>query len=657
MVFDTSTPENLTDVVTSYSVPVSAGFKAAGIKGALIAGLGTHSLNTYNLSQNAGSGPSRKESMLGSSRKALNISDGRRSRIGSAPAVKRSKTSRDTQGVERDMIDKAMIPSLGRNRLTGVVLRTGKRLKSYDPIAPFLANLLQNGTATTQFSGIITAQVKRFTDAGSQGVRTVIAQNFRHRFAQNCTNTGAFPTLLPFPPGPSPQYNVAYPTVTAGNVSVGTVLTPEAPAFGLVNDTAPSGSETKISGPYHQHYQYENCWSPLNICDLEDMSWNLNKLKLTTNSTAYNNSGGNRGQSTDNGHLILPNVAVWKSDFHRCYSAIENQNFINSMKPDSETVQPAYESTYSYQSVLKGGNIKYQFSNKQSTGARVEVIVYRMKQNKNQIGAWINYAAADPFTVAASSGGNLGNPLNNIVPPIAAGYMNTCEGKLGTDNLGGRDPNPRDIVDNPEFPLLPVLKKTINARESFKEVSRTAFALPAGGTRELDIMLEGIKYTPGNSVNQNSLVICTGQSGDVADLPGCLDKHSYTVVISVCGVKMTRNIAAGLAAPSPDTMNPNWEPPSINLGDVHCGASVEYTATYTENLGACCYKQPTKNMLNNSGKAKDVFITQPQPTAVTRPVTILPIDDAVRGTNVVTRTVDSNLVNSTTVTMDTGEAS
>ncbi len=533
----------------------------------------------------------------------------RKSKVKLGPTTKNSKkTMRDIYSNSRPMIGDNLIPSLSTNQLTGVVLNKQNTLGTHDPIGLFLSNLMQRGQVVSQFAGLIEANSNLYGDQ-SRGTRTVICQNFRHRFSDDLTiNFGNYDAN-----------NAAYPT------GYGTILTPYADAYTLPGTSGGTNNGTSISGAMHVHKPNENCWAALNRADMEDMMWNLNKLKL-----APQGQGGNA------------NILLWRSaprfmeDKHRRQSSIEINNLeASSLTTSVDPIVPS-PAPYKFDAVFFGGHVKYHFMNKESTGARVEVIVYRMKKNTRSNNQYTAYEPLDPTVTQAGDLGYQANPLNNIVSPIMAGYRDKYIGKLGTDNMdgNGQDMNFfKGIYNNPEYPLLPHYKATKQSLTAYKEVSRTAVALPAGGSRDVTVQLDGIKYDPSNAYN---FLNRTSPGGDTLyQLPGIMDEYSYAIVIAVCGVKMSRMIADKKADPSTGVQSD--ELVQAVIGDIHSNATIQYTAEYVENIGAASYKKPGRVNLYNNCLAKDSKVKENNFTTTTSTsvvgVTTLPVEKTIRLTN------------------------
>jgi len=545
----------------------------------------------------------------------------RKTHLGTAVPLA-SKSMRDSLGRSRPAIGEELITSLENQEEPGVILNRQRVLGKYDPIGMFLSNLMQNGQTVSQWSGIIRAANSLLKDESS-GARTNICQNFRHRFSQNDPIVFGNPTAN----------NNIYP------YGFGTVLYPNSNA----SYAWPPGSQTSFEAGIYIHKPNENCWAPLNRPDLEDMCWNLNKLKLAPLDSANLTPNPVLESQYENP------VPVFDKEAHRRQSQIEYNNLydsnINNADPDDIRIIPP---RYRYEAVLKGGHVKYKFVNKESTGARVEVIVYRMKKNARSNNSFNAYAPVDPTIIEPGMTGANANPLSNICHPIMNGFKDKTLGKLGTDNLQftpgsttfANEFDPAWIYNNPEYPLLPEMKATRQTNLSYKEISRTAVCLPAGGAREITVKFDGVKYDPADIykfLNRDSA------SGSTPyQLPGILDDYSYSVVISVCGVKMTRLV---------NDTDPDGNELSAPLFDVHSNAEVMYTAEYVENLGAACYKHPGRvNLFNNALQTPTKILPNPTPGASTSvtPVTTIPVEKALRLTNTSTPGDSAYVKNTTT---------
>jgi len=602
------------------------GYKTGGIIPGLVSGIGGALKNQYNLMRGQMNDPNSsrlKRQAHRTSQGSANAKSRRQGAIqiarnGKGTSVKNTTISngskrvmRDTVAEERPMIGSELIPSLATNRLPAVSLKLGKRLTGLDPITPFLKNLMQSATASCQYGGRIKSNKENESTnpLNQQGERFVISQCFRHCWGDKNFYSPTVNTANP------PVSTDNYPDVT-GNTTLGPIC--------YSTSLPPGGAlQATVSSPYYPHKHGENNFAMLSRPDLEDMMWNLNKLKLVQNTYAFNDPTTNVGQgiggysnpaNVPNNPMFLRNVAAYQPNRHYRISAIMANNLNNA---DTDAIDWK-ESTYKYTSVFKHGTIKYDFKNTEMTGARIEVIVYKGKQGRTST----DYSGG--FDPGNSDNIPAGQPLANLTDAIGTGYVNTVMDKVGTEQMGGRTPDPSDIYTNPMYPLLPELKKTKQSSVRFKEISRTAFSLTSGAQRTLEIVLPGDEYDPANVPTLD--VTASGAAGVSGH--AILDEHSYTVVISVCGVKMSRNISTVQTAAD--------LPTETIVGEIHCGFDVEYLCTYTEKIGAAKYKdRPTINLFNDA-IACDTTV-KPNVDADVQcpvtPVTVIPIEHTVRNTN------------------------
>ncbi len=523
---------------------------------------------------------------------------------------------RDTTAHERPMIGSELIPSLATNRLPAVSLKLGKRLTKLDAITPFLKNLCQSGKMACQYGGRFKSDTQNSSanPMNQQGERMVVSQNFRHCWASKDFYNPSVDTSEP------PANTDGYPDV-AGNTTMGPICySVSVPSFG--------GVQATVASPYYPHYNGQNNFSMISRPDCEDMMWNMNKLKLVADDSQFNDNVDNIGQSVGGyslpaNHANMPmfhrNVAAYQPNRHFRISAIMANNLYPASLSGDQPETEWTEAPYKYNAVFKHGTVKYDFKNCEMTGARVEIIVYKAKKNK---------VSSDRTSDFSSTNNPLktdGRPLDNILPVIGQGYIDTVFDKVGTEDMGGRLPNKKDIFTNPMYPLLPELKKTKQGDMRFKEVSRTAFALTSGAQRTLEIVLPGDEYDPVNicTADPTSSTLGAGIASHA-----CMDDHTYTVVIAVCGVKMTRMVS------TVETADNN--PTDTIVGEIHCPFNVEYLCTYTEHLGACKYKNPNAVNVFNNALVCDTSVKPEQGAANQVPasaITVVPLENTVRNTN------------------------
>jgi hypothetical protein len=327
-------------------------------------------------------------------------------------------------------------------------------------------------------------------------------------------------------------------------------------------------------------------YAPYNKADLEDLSWNLNGLKM----------GGPDWNETTS-ITFAGNAPLWKDNDHARQSQIAANNAREGALPNPVTNRIA---PYKYNAVFNKGSVLYQFMNKGLGGAKVDLVIYRVKKTSS---ASLNYDGA-------YLGTNTGVPMDRITHSIGEGYMNHALAKGATDALGGRPPEADDISINPSFPFLPELRKTQQSQLPFAEVARQTFAMPSGSRREVNVVLPGAVYDPCNIPTAMSLLASTSDA-----YPQVFDEGTFCVVMSVSGQKCTQELTEG-----PTT--------GYYIGDMYAGADVQYYATYQECMGACQYKDPPAAQIYTGGA---LIVPADVPSALRHvPITMLPQNQAVR---------------------------
>lgn len=445
---------------------------------------------------------------------------------------------------DQKYFDSHLVMSTGENRLSALNVKLGKQLYP-DVIGPFLAALNGHGKIKMQFAGRCISNI---------GKRHTSIQLFRHNLSETTTTNVNWP-----------EANLPY-ILSPGNPEV------FYPAGGTISNSMPVGSTSMRDIKNGSTY-----WAPYNISDLEDCSWNLNKLKL--GELVWNQASAVPTQ--------LFQVPVFQAEKHARASAIFLNNDRTSSLPGTASATTA---PYRYNAVLNKGQIHYDFMNKGTGGAKVEIIIYRVKK-----GGQLNALPSSQFS---------NNTFCNtaIHQPIGQGYVDTKLAQAGTDALNGRKPKATDVYQDAAFPLLPQLAKTKQIDLPFVEVVRQTFAMTSGARREVTFDLPGEVYDPnnqpGNQVTATPVV------------PPILGNHTYLVYLSCSGVICTDQVT-----PSTQTASAYF-----NVGDTISAANIQFYATYTEHIGACQYKKsPLPNLYsqgaliapgtNPIGFGKDVPIT------------------------------------------------
>ncbi len=390
--------------------------------------------------------------------------------------------------------------------------------------------------------------------------------------------------------------------------------------------TTTLGTKTVSETGFHSFSDGASYIAPLNRADYEDMSWNLNKMKLfPTISTNVN-----LDPSTIDGVLNLAKPMAGtvpltydqfplKIDDHNGCSALMANNLQSfGVEGATNQIKMIGQTSYKYNMVFNQGKISYDFMNKDISPAVVEIIVYKVKKGVN-MESWYN-----GFLTGVIEPSTIGKQL--IENPISKAYVATSLDKIGTDQLNGRMPQEDDVVTNPRYPFLPVLRKQRGVDSSVKEYSRVKFALKSGARRECEIVLGGDIYDPAQvqqgqtpifAVTQADTVVSTtapyletsmqpfGEGyKEPADWPA-MDNHSYIVCMSVQGVKMSAQFNNDIYNKATGDIDGSADIPPPILGDVYCGGDVQYYAKYEETLSAAAYKTPyTGNIYINGNQAE-----------------------------------------------------
>lgn len=450
--------------------------------------------------------------------------------------------------------DSNLLQSQGEKSLTRLNVKLGKQLYP-DCITPFLKHLNGHGKVRMQFGGRILAKVN---------LRHVHMQAFRHRLSAG-----------------TDVVNAAWPAGVESRILGPNNTVPFIPAGPAVAGTTPYPVNTTSLRDINTGDVY---YAPYNTADLEDLSWNLNSLKL-------GNPEWGAGIELPS---FEPNVSLFVDDSHARQSRIAQNNMF---LPDLPTVADSHTSPYRYNAVFNKGSILYNFMNKGLGGAKIDLIVYRIKKGSTQT-----------FT-GNTLANNSTQPFVQIADAIGAGYVATALAKAGTDELIGRPPVSTDVYTNPAFAFLPEMKRTLQSQMMFAEVSRQTFAMPSGSRREVNIVLPGSVYDPTNIPASNVPV-------HPPNYPQIFDQGTYSVVISVSGQKCTQELT--------ETGS------SFNIGDMYAGADIQFFATYTEHMGACQYKDtPTANMYSRGALLPGTGTSVPTQFKVA-PITMLPQNQAVR---------------------------
>lgn len=518
---------------------------------------------------------------------------------------------------------------------TGISLRMNCGKRAYkDPIPSFLQNLSGNGTVRCEWNGIVTSKIDE---------RKYFFTLFRHRFA----NTAS----LTISAGLSQQYQSTYNNM---------ILTPVAPKLVIpMGSNNTSAATAALDSGTYVHQQACTYLAPLNRPDYEDMSWNLNKLKLAPTTRRMDNVAQTQAvysatiDSGTNPNLIFHrDNATLMQNAHRKCSSIEQNNCIPANTSGAANTQ--FSAPYKYNMVFNYGVAHYNFLNKETTGCKVEVIVYKWKKGHAapyNTSAWTTGASGTAFFGLTTT------PTEYLTDPVGIGWVDTKMKNFGTDDLTGRVPSPHDVKDKPYYPFCPKLRATKQSNQPWAEVMRNTFVLPAGGRRAVDVQFPGEIYDPANVPLETppapNVAAPSAQGLYSTAYYSLLDKYTYGVMITVNGCPVSRNLrtdqkVALNTAGDPESAVTKQNQSNFIVGDVADKANLQYYCVYTEHIGACQY-QDTKAIqvyVNGdvklpptlSGTATAAIAPFTEPELYMEGVTILPVSKTVRAARTTTHT-------------------
>lgn len=475
---------------------------------------------------------------------------------------------------------------VGNNWQTPITVRLGKRSSAVEEsIKHFLKLVSGSGKVTTCFGGRLISEADK---------RAYCFNAFRHNLhGSSALNTSA-----------------TYPTNAK-------ILNP-AGTLSLVFDGFPSdfaNNKTLTNAPISNVVDGGFYWSPLNLADYEDMSWNLNRLKIAR-KTSLTTPG------------FADDAAIHGQDLHRVNSEIMQNNIEAAAAgtPSFSKGSRSYiDAPFKYNMVFKQGTVDYTLMNKGEGPCKVEVIVYRIKKAGN---ATLK-AAFDSFDINDS-----------LIAPVKQGYIDKIAERAGTDYLNGRPPVSTDCVSNPAHPFMPITRYTDQSRVPFVEVQRIPIIIPAGSRRPVKIIFGGDKYDPSSVVGR-----VTTHNNAYTPSRSIIDHHGYVVALSVHGVQSTRQFKAGDVKFATSVYTSD----TLNVGDMYAPADLQWYMRYTEEIEAASYKDPGSSKIFVNGclpemndsiiAYNDTYVpdgqggTRPKNAAellYTTPVTIIPQDRAVR---------------------------
>lgn len=460
---------------------------------------------------------------------------------------------------------------VGNNTAPPIRLTLGKQLGPLNSIENFLSLMNATGSVSVSFGG-------KLISAADSRVRTYNIYRHNLHGDANLTENGAYPPGS-FIMNPTGSLNVE---LTGGH-TVSAVL-----------------NRTQIRDIKNGSV----FWSFYNKPDLEDVSWNLNKLKLGPQSQVAGTDDFNTPVNGASPKIqLLDDVKLLQGSAHRAFSAMYQNNERHDY---GSTPGSARSSPYIYDSVFKQGTVDYLFMNKGQSPCEVEIIVYRTKKNGIQ-GVAGKFGDFDIQT--------------QLEGPITQGMMKKVLSGIGTDYTAtGYTPASSDWVGNPDYPFLPKNRFIDQSSTPFTEVNRVKLCMQSGQRRPFQLKLGGIKYNPCTSVLRK----VTGSLEDKPTSCPLLDEHSYVVCIALNGIAMSRQLGGQTNATGTGvelTSGPI-------IGDTHAPADLQWYGTYTEDVGAMAYKKIRSRNVWTSGQAQSIaksVLTYNQGAGTTQRMTSTPV--------------------------------
>ena len=222
-------------------------------------------------------------------------------------------------------------------------------------------------------------------------------------------------------------------------------------------------------GSTPEYYNGKCFYAPINIADLENQSFAL-MAPFIQQSYSMNSSTGNEPISMETFSAPLSYV---RSPYYN-YSAVQNGTTnVETPSFNRPNISP----------IIVDGGLKIDFSNKGPSGAFIEILVLKRKQN---------YNSAVPATNVAN---NADQPLNSYVTAIGSGYLTQHANNQGVVNLQGDQPQLNDVFSSPYHKLLPESRYVKPANTIFSQKERFKFALPSGAKKHCKISFGGFTGT------------------------------------------------------------------------------------------------------------------------------------------------------------------
>lgn len=447
-----------------------------------------------------------------------------------------------------DAIGGKLIGPPGEKQKATIRFNLGKDLSRgvYDKsIRNMLAHACGSGNVVCQFSGFLECPV---------GQRTYTTMVFRHGLAAAGADT----------------VGEGYPTGETGNKILYPTVEKDSGLFIGAQKIPGGGTATDPKNPYHYHTDKSTWFAPLNLADYEDMSWNLNRFKMTSPTAYETYPTYDLASPTPNqtGNVAVPYTqaadnTLLEEDMHRKQSTIYTNNSSAGFSAGN---------VYRYNMVFNKGTVSYNFMNKGDAPLVCNIAVFKVKSNNQTSSRAYKY--------------NDTEILDHIKSALKDGQKAAEEKYPGTDKLSSNPAAYEDFFENPSKPFMPSNRYVKQSDLHYKEYTRQSFALASGDRRFVQFKLGGDIYDPTDDL------IKTNQDGtEFTNSVPVVGKHSFIIVISINGIMLTREYGVST------TQN-------ARLGDIYGEANLQWNAEYTEGISACQYKAPVKQLIRVFGREK-----------------------------------------------------
>jgi len=309
----------------------------------------------------------------------------------------------------------------------------------------------------------------------------------------------------------------------------------------------------------------------INRPQLEDESWNLNKIKFS-----IQNHSASAEQTTK--QVIMDKLIVSKQNKWSTQSFMHVHNSLQEATTGGILVPFHGDATtrLRYDTVINHGKVTYKLMNKGLQAQNVEFIVYKFKKSHC------------PYKIS-DVGANVGNSYvyDKIVDPIAQAFIDTRAQYYASNLVAGKRPERKDVTTNPRYKLLPQLSKMKASDMDWSEEARYKCCIPSGARKLAQFVLPGKVYDPVNTNNTDEQMF--------------VDEFTYAIGIAASGVLTTADIHGieGTAGTSHLTAQ--------NLiGDCYADGVLQYVCEYEETVSACIPKAKAENRVLSLGEVNQI---------------------------------------------------